>query len=348
MYAPMARIRVGVIGASGYAGGELVRWLAGHPGVGVVRLAAGESAGREVDAVWPNLRGFADGPLAGADARAIARECDALFLALPTAEGIAAAAEALEEECRVVDVGAGFRLEDPALFRLWYGTEHAAPALLEEAVYGLPELNCEAIPGARLVANPGCYPTAAAIALAPLVREGYAAGPAVIDAKSGISGAGRALSERTRFGEVNENVRPYDVGGHRHQPEIEQTLRRIGRLPGVFFAPHLVPMTRGILASCYLPLDRPLEPEEALELYRDAYAGAPFVRVLDELPQTKATAGSNFCDVTVRVDAERGLAAAYAALDNLGKGAATQAIQNLNLMFGLPETEGLWSAPIFP
>lgn len=338
-------------GASGYTGGELVRWLSRHPRVRLVHLAAGESAGRPVSEVWPSLAGL-DGigaaRLTETDGHALGSESDVVFLALPTEAAVDVARDVLEAGARVVDLGAAFRLRDPAAYARWYGGAHRATDLLEEAVYGLPEFHCELLREARLVANPGCYPTATALALAPLVREGYAGGPIVVDAKSGVSGAGRGPSAKTAFGEVNENVRPYDVGTHRHGPEIEQTLAALGPLPGVYFAPHLVPMTRGILASCYVPLARPLAVGEALDLYRSAYAGAPFVRVLEGLPQTKATLASNFCDVTVRVDGERGIAAAIAAIDNLGKGAASQAVQNMNLMFGLPETEGLWAAPVFP
>ncbi|MFQ5678074.1 MAG: N-acetyl-gamma-glutamyl-phosphate reductase [Gemmatimonadota bacterium] len=341
-------LRVSVAGAAGYTGGELVRWLLGHPGVELVHLAAGKSAGRRVAELWPSLRGLTDGLLVEAEPGPLAADSDVVFLALPTRPAIDLAARLMAAEVRVVDLGAGFRLRDPATFHRSYGGEHPAPGLLPEAVYGLTELHCTAIRDAHLVANPGCYPTATALALAPLVREGYAEGPIVVDAKSGLSGAGRHPSEKTAFGEVNESLRPYDVGTHRHQPEIEQTLSGLGAHGGVFFVPHLVPLTRGILASCYMRLARSLDGERALELYGDTYASSPFVRVTQELPRTKATLGSNFCDVTVRVDEERGLATAIAAIDNLGKGAAGQAVQNLNVMFGLPETEGLWTAPLYP
>lgn len=341
-------IKASIAGASGYTGGELVRWLLGHAHVEIVHLAAGESAGKHVGELWPNLHSVTDGVLSETDPEVLGSNTDVVFLALPTAAGVETAARVLEAGARVIDLGAGFRLKDARMYSHWYGGEHKAPELLPEAVYGLPELNCASIREARLVANPGCYPTATTLALFPLVREGYASGAIPVDAKSGISGGGRNPSPKTSFGEVNENLQPYAVGAHRHQPEIEQTLREIGPLDGVFFVPHLVPMTRGILASAYVTLTRPLAQQEAMDLYRDTYATSPFVRVLAGLPQTKATLGSNFCDLTVRVDEERGLATAIAALDNLGKGAASQAVQNMNLMFGLPQTDGLWRAPVFP
>jgi N-acetyl-gamma-glutamyl-phosphate reductase len=198
------------------------------------------------------------------------------------------------------------------------------------------------------VANPGCYPTVIALALFVLLREGFVGDAVIVDAKSGVSGAGRTPAQGTSFSELDGNLRPYAVGEHRHTPEIEQTLADAGTRPQVFFVPHLAPMTRGILASCYFSLQEPLDSDGANELLRATYAESPFIRVLDELPQTKATLASNFCDLTVRVDERTGQAAAIGAIDNLGKGAAGQAVQNMNVMFDLPETEGLWMAPVYP
>lgn len=320
-------------------------------------MAGGESSGRCLADVWPALRGHVEGlgasRLEDTDGRKLGEAADIVFVALPTSRGMAVAAGAVEAGARVVDLGAGFRLRDPEVHERWYGGPHRAPDLAQRAVYGLSEFAREALPGTPLVANPGCYPTAAALALAPLVREGLLGGTVIVDAKSGVSGAGRAPSAQTTFGQVDGNVEPYAVGVHRHGPEIEQALADLAPDPerggpSVVFTPHLVPMMRGILATCYVPLAGELAPREALELYRDTYAGAPFVRVLDAAPATRATLGSNHCDVTVRVDAERGVATAIAALDNLVKGAAGQAVQNMNLMTGLPETEGLWTPPLFP
>lgn len=342
-------VRVSVLGASGYTGGELVRLLAGHPQVQLVHLTASQHEGRPVGTVLPSLRAVVTHTLEPADAARVGRDSDVVLVALPHGMAIQVVPDLLETGARVVDLGADFRLKDAKAYARWYKQEHTAPELLAEAVYGLTELYRSKVRGARLVANPGCYPAAAVLALYPLARAGLVAGPVVVDAKSGVSGAGRSPSLGTHFGEVNENVKPYNVGTHRHQPEMEQVLADVGAPIPVMFAPHLVPMTRGILATCYVPLAREVPTEEALTLYREAYGGEPFIRVLeDELPQTKATYGSNFCDVAVRVDTHRKLAVAMAALDNLGKGAAGQAIQNLNVMFGLPENTGLWSPAVFP
>ncbi|MDR5709588.1 MAG: N-acetyl-gamma-glutamyl-phosphate reductase [Armatimonadota bacterium] len=342
-------IRASVAGASGYTGGELVRWLVHHPQVALVSLTADQHRGRSLPEVFPHLEGFVRKPLREPDWRRLGQESDVVFLALPHGLALEAAPEILAAGARVVDLGPDFRLRDPAQYARWYGREHTAAHLLEEAVYGLPEFHRSRIREAHLVAVPGCYPTAALLGLVPLLRAGYGSGPAVVDAKSGVSGAGRSVSLGTHFSEVNENVRPYNVAHHRHVPELEQALAEAGCPAAVCFVPHLIPMTRGILATCYVRLARPLESQTALDLYREAYAGEPFVRVLAaDLPQTKATYGSNFCDVTVRVDVERRMAIAIAALDNLGKGAAGQAIQCMNLMFGLPETTGLLTPPLFP
>jgi N-acetyl-gamma-glutamyl-phosphate reductase len=279
----------------------------------------------------------------------MASDSDVVFLALPHGAAMEAAPALLAGGTRIIDLGGDFRLKDPTAYARWYGAAHTASDLLGSAVYGLPEVNRQCVRSARLVANPGCYPTAAALALLPLVKSGRAGGPVIVDAKSGVSGAGRNPSAATHFSEVNENVKPYKLGEHRHGPEMEQTLASAGAALPVYFAPHLAPMTRGILATCYVPLAAELSQDEAFGLYRDAYRDEPFVRLLEEeLPQTKATLGSNFCDVAVRVDPERRLAVAVSAIDNLVKGAAGQAIQNMNLMFGFPETEGLWAPPVFP
>ncbi|HEU5249452.1 MAG TPA: N-acetyl-gamma-glutamyl-phosphate reductase [Thermoanaerobaculia bacterium] len=345
----MERIRASVAGASGYAGGEVVRWLSRHPRVELVHLTAFREKGRPLADVFPNLRGFGDQTLNGTGWLEMAAESDVVFLALPHGAAVEAVPVLIEAGTRVVDLGADFRLKDPASYAQWYGSEHGATELLGEAVYGLPEQNRERVRSARLIANPGCYPTAAALALLPLLASGRVGGPVIVDAKSGVSGAGRNPSAATHFSEVNENVKPYKLGVHRHGPEMEQTFASAGTPVPVYFAPHLTPMTRGILATCYAPLSADLSPDEALSLYREAYRDEPFVRVLeDELPQTKATLGSNFCDVAVRVDSKRRLAVAVSAIDNLVKGAAGQAIQNMNLMFGFPETEGLWAPAVFP
>lgn len=345
-------IRAAIAGASGYSGAELVRWLHGHPEVELGALAAGRQAGRSASDVFPHLGTAVDADLVETDWDRLADSADVVFLALPHGEALQAAGRLLQAGARVVDVGADFRLRDPATYRRWYGGEHTAPDVLAEAVYGLTEWHRPAVAGARLVANPGCYPTASALALKPLFREfgERVAGAVVIDAKSGVSGAGRNARDGYQYSELNENLKPYGSGVHRHQPEIEQELAAGGEAPRVFFSPHLVPMTRGILVACYVPMTAPPSREELEAAYLDRYDSEPFVRVLtgSALPQTKATLGANYCDIAVRVDAERGLAVVFAALDNLVKGAAGQAVQNMNVMFDLPETTGLGAIPVFP
>jgi N-acetyl-gamma-glutamyl-phosphate reductase len=346
-------VRASVIGASGYGGAEAVRLLATHPEVRLVHVTAETQRDQPIAALYPNLRGFVDLITEPLDPVAIGKDSEIVIISLPSGKAMEVVPELLERGARVIDVAADFRLKDPAQYPIWYKVTHTAPRYLAEAVYGLPELHRDAIRTARLVANPGCYPAAALIALAPLVRasiirpEGI-----VIDAKSGVSGAGRGgRSGGYAFADTNEDVRAYSVPGHNHTAEIEQELTgQAGRQVRVTLVPHLIPITRGILVTAYAPLARPLGTEEAVAAYRDAFAAEPFVRVLpaDALPQTKATAGSNYCDVTVRVDSRAGVAVAIAAIDNLGKGAAGQAVQNLNLMLGFPETTGLRVPALYP
>jgi len=343
------RIKVSVVGASGYGGGELARLLLGHPEVELVHLTAESRQGEALTRLYPNLRGFTAAVTEAVDGARLASDSDVVFLALPHGAAVELASQ-LPGRVRVVDLGAGFRFTDVEVYEQWYGG-HAAPALLAESVYGLTEVHRARIRNARIVGNPGCYPTAALLAILPLVMSGrVGTAGIVIDAKSGVSGAGRGLTLDTHFSEVNENVKPYNVAGHRHTPEIEQELTAaLGRPVTVTFTPHLVPMTRGILVTAYLPLAGPLTDAEAAAILREAYSGEPFVRVLsDGLPETKATAGSNFCDVAVRLDRRAGMAVAMAALDNLVKGASGQAVQNMNVMFGLPEATGLRAPGLYP
>ena len=342
--------RVSIIGASGYGGGELARLLVGHPHVTLVHLTAESRKAEAYADVFPNLRGFVTRSTEEADLEAIGADSDVVFFAVPNGMPMAMAPK-LQPRVKIVDLGADFRFRDPATYQQWYKTPHACPELLADAVYGQPELHREAIGRARIVGNPGCYPTAALIAAAPFVQAGVVQRDGIIvDAKSGVSGAGRGASLGTHFSEVNENVKPYNVAAHRHAPEIEQEMTALaGGDMSVTFVPHLIPMTRGILATVYLRLTQRLTPAEAEGILMEAYAREPFVRVLPGgLPQTKATYGSNFCDVAVRVDAPAGVLIAMAAIDNLVKGAAGQAIQNMNLMCGFPERAGLEGAPLYP
>lgn len=343
--------RVSIMGASGYGGSEAARILARHSGVRLMHLSAESQAGRPLADLYPNLRSVVDAVTEPGDAEAIARDSDAVIVSLPSGLSMTQVPALLAGGAKVVDVGADFRFRDAAAWERSYKKPHAAPELLAEAVYGLPEVNRAGIASSRLVANPGCYAVAALIALAPLVRSGSVRRSGiVIDAKSGVSGAGRGNASAMGFSELNENVRPYSVIGHGHTGEIEQELSRAaGEAVSATFTPHLIPMTRGILVTCYAPLAYDLGEAEASELYREAYRREPFVRVLgDALPETKATLGSNFCDVAVRVDRDRGIAIAIATLDNLVKGAAGNAVQNLNLMLGLPETMGLDAPGLYP
>ena len=279
---------------------------------------------------------------------------DVVFSALPSGASAEALAPLVEDGVKAVDIAADFRLHDPETFKRAYKVDHPAPKLLERAVYGLPELHREAIRGTSLVANPGCYPEAAILALAPAVREGLVAGDIIVDAKSGISGAGRgglATNIMEQFAEANENVVAYGLDGHGHQPEIVQELAELREAESakVTFVPHRIPMTRGILATCYAPLlDETMDKRRIREVYEEFYRDEPFVRVTDTPPQTKQTTGSNMCLVYPTVDEQAGRLVVVSCLDNLMKGAAGQAVQNMNLMFGLPETAGPDHLPIYP
>lgn len=346
----MGSARVSIIGASGYGGGELARLLVGHPHVRLAHLTAESRKAEAYADVFPNLRNFVSQATEDADLEKIGADSDVVFFALPNGMPMTMVPK-LQPRVKVVDLGADFRFRDPATYQQWYKAPHACPELLDDAVYGQPELHREAIARGRIVGNPGCYPTAALIAIAPFVQAGVVQRDGVIvDAKSGVSGAGRGVSLGTHFSEVNENVKPYNVAAHRHAPEIEQEVAALaGARMSVTFVPHLIPMTRGVLATVYLRLGQRLVTAEAEGILMEAYAHEPFVRVLPGgLPQTKATYGSNFCDVAVRVDPQAGVLIAMAAIDNLVKGAAGQAIQNMNLMCGFPERAGLEGAPLYP
>lgn len=326
-------IRVAIAGASGYTGAELLRYLAGHPQAEVVACLAHSQQGQTVSELFPNLTGFFDNVLEARDWSELAGQADVAFLCLPHAQSQEPAKALLDGGCKVIDLGADFRLRDPDLYARTYGGAHLYPELLLEAVYGMPELNRDRIKGARLVANPGCYPTASGLALLPMVKKGLLQEPTIIDAKSGVSGAGRGAVVGSLYSEVNETIKAYGVGGHRHQPEIEQTVGQ-----KVVFTPHLTPMTRGILATVYVRH----EPADLASLYQDFYRDEPFVRVLPStLPTTKATMGSNFCHLAVKDSGYPGCSIILSAIDNLGKGAAGTAVHNMNLMFDLPEDTGL-------
>jgi N-acetyl-gamma-glutamyl-phosphate reductase len=338
-----AQVRVAIVGASGYAGGELVRLLAGHPRVRIASVHARDRDGAALGADHPHLASLGLTVDSGEPG-----DVDVAFLALPHGASASLAAGLLARGVLVVDIGADFRLRDADAYATWYGGPHPAPELLDQAVYGLTEWNREAVAGTRLVANPGCYPTAALLAMGPFARCGAIAGDVIVDAKSGISGAGRNAGADYLFTELTESVRPYALGGHRHRPEIEQGLADAGAPEApVTFVPHLVPQSRGLLATCYLTLRDDLDDGAMAGLLRDAYGSEPFVHVTDAPPATKQATGSNHAFVHARRVGER-RAVVVGAIDNLGKGAAGQAIQNMNVALGLDEAAGLTTLGVHP
>jgi N-acetyl-gamma-glutamyl-phosphate reductase len=327
-------IKVGVLGASGYAGVELLRLLAGHPEMTVAYATANSAAGSLAADVHPSLAGaFPHLRLSAYEAPAVAG-LDVVFTAMPSGATGSVVPELVGKVGHVVDLAADFRLKDPALYQQWYGWEHPSPELLADAVFGLPELYRDELRGARLIAAPGCYVTAASLALAPLVRAGaIEASGIVVDAASGVSGAGRTTKITHSFGTVDEDFTAYGLLTHRHTPEIEQVIGA-----QVIFTPHLAPMTRGILATCYA---RPVGSVDALGILRDAYEGERFIVVSERIPSTKATRGANTVHLTARVDPRTGWVVVLSALDNLVKGASGQAVQCANLALGLDEGLGL-------
>jgi N-acetyl-gamma-glutamyl-phosphate reductase len=344
------KLRIGILGASGYTGAELVRLLARHPNAEIRLLTADRQAGRPLAEVFPHLGAVRLPDLVKVEA-ADWDAIDLVFCALPhgTTQTVIAA---LPRRLKVVDLSADFRLADVAAYAQWYGHEHQAPALQREAVYGLTELARPQIASARLVANPGCYPTAAQLPLAPLVEAGLVdADDIIIDAKSGVSGAGRDAKQGSLYGEVTEGMHAYGVASHRHAPEIEQGLSAAaGRPIIVNFTPHLAPMSRGILASIYVRLAGGATAGDLRQHLARRYADEPFVRVLSDgqSPATRHVRGANHCLIAAFADRVPGRAILLAAIDNLVKGAAGQAVQNMNLMAGLAETAGLEQQPLFP
>ena len=339
-------MKAGILGASGYTGSELLRLLAAHPGFEVAVATAHSHAGEAVAAHTPSLAAAYPGLIYEESDAARFDGLDLVFCGLPHGESQRIVPELKARAGLVVDLAADFRLKDATLYPQWYGEEHSAPELLADAVYGLPELFREGLAGATLVAAAGCYPTAAGLALAPLVRNALVEPTGiVVDAASGVSGAGRGLKETLHFGTVDEDFTAYGLLTHRHTPEMEQIIGG-----EVLFTPHLVPMTRGILATCYARPRAGTTPTttSVMAALHDAYDAEPFVVVSDDPPSTKATAGSNAAHVTARVDPRTGWVISLCALDNLVKGASGQAIQCANAALGLPETTGLPIAGVYP
>ena len=344
-------MKAAIINVTGYSGIELARLLYRHPEVQLTQVTGRSAVGQKLGEAFPHLADI-DLSIEGE----VTNSVDVVFSALPQTASAEALIPIVEKGIKSIDISADFRLKDASEYEKWYGVAHAKPQLLEESVYGLPELNRGEIRSATLVANPGCYPTGAILALAPAIREGIVHEDIIIDSKSGVSGAGRGLSLSAHFSEVNENVSAYAVDGHRHLPEITQELRHFspGFEPRITFLPHLIPMTRGILSSCYVTLkdgaiaSGPAGVEEVRALYKSFYKNEPFVQVVDASPGTKHTLGNNNCIVYPTVDLRTNRLVMISCLDNLVKGAAGQAIQNMNLMFGLPETEGLEQLALYP
>ncbi len=347
----MNKIKVAVIGASGYAGLELVRLLVRHPGCDLAALTSLEYPGRPFDEVFPALAGIVQLPFSDATPEEIAAQAEVVFTAVPHQAAMGMIPGFLERGCKVVDLSADFRFREKGLYEKWYQA-HTAPELLAEAVYGLPELHREEVRRTRLVGNPGCYPTCVILGLAPLAKARLIKPDSVIaDCKSGASGAGRQALLGITFCEVNEGFRAYKVLEHRHTPEMEQELSYLAGTPvKVTFTPHLVPMSRGILGTLYANLTEPRSEDELRELYRQFYQGHPFVRLHPpgSLPDTRNVRGANFCDLALRVDQDGRRVIVLSVIDNLNKGAAGQAVQNFNLMVGFPETLGLETPPFIP
>ncbi len=334
-----------IVGVTGYAGGELARLLLRHTHVRLVAAVARSHQGEPLGGVQPHLHGAPGDLRIGSDVG----DAVVVFTALPAGEAAKRAPAWLDEGRTVVDIGSDFRLRDPALYQEWYGYAHPAPTLLASAVYGLTEHARSALRGARLIANPGCYPTAALLALLPALRAGLVGDDVVVDAKSGVSGAGHTVDEAFLFGTVNESIRPYGVPKHRHTPEIGQGIRDVtSRAPRLTFTPHLIPISRGLVATCYATLNEGVTAAQVREAYAAAYRDEPFVRVVDAPPATKAALGSNLCLVHALVDEPSRRLVAFGAIDNLVKGAAGSAIQNMNVALGLPEDAGLPREALWP
>ena len=342
--------KVAVVGATGYTGLELIRLLSFHPLVEVEVVTSESYSGKLLSQVFPGMKGICDKELVPFDPDRVVEGVDVVFVCLPHGSSMEATKALVERGAKVIDLSGDFRMRDIPTYEKWYKVIHVAPDLVKEAAYGIPELFRDEISSARLVANPGCYATSVILALYPLLEKGFVSGLVVADCKSGVTGAGRKLSQRTHFPECNESFMAYSVQWHRHNPEMEEVLfRKTGIEVEILFVPHLVPMNRGILSTLYLELPESASLADVEEAYRECYEEEPFVRVYPAgvLPSTKDVRGTNFCDIgfVYREDAKR--LVVVSAIDNLVKGASGQAIQNMNLMLGVDETAGLNLAPMW-
>lgn len=345
-------IRAGIIGATGYAGAELVRILTGHKDVEIKWYGSRSYIDKKYAQVYQNMFQIVEDSCLDDNMEELSKAVDVIFTATPQGLCASLVNEEILSRTKIVDLSADFRIKDVAVYEEWYKIKHPSPQLIPEAVYGLCEINREAVKKARLVANPGCYPTCTTLSIYPLLKEGLIDPDTIIvDAKSGTSGAGRGAKVDNLFCEVNENIKAYGVATHRHTPEIEEQLGyAAGRPVRINFTPHLVPMNRGILITAYASLTREASYEEVKAAYDKYYTSEKFVRLLDKglCPQTRWVEGSNYVDVNFQIDPRTKRVIMMGAMDNLVKGAAGQAVQNMNLMFGLPESEGLELVPLFP
>lgn len=345
-------IKVGIIGATGYAGGELVRILMGHKEAEIIWYGSRSYIDEKYASIYQNMFQIVDASCMDDNIEQLAEQADVIFTATPQGYCASLLKEEVLAKTKVIDLSADFRIKDVATYEKWYNIEHKSPSFIKEAVYGLCEINREAIKRARILANPGCYPTCSFLSIYPLIKAGLIdTNSIIIDAKSGTSGAGRGAKIDQLYCEVNENIKAYGVASHRHIPEIEEQLSYIAREKvTINFTPHLVPMNRGILVTAYASLSGKVNEEDVRAVYDSCYEKERFVRVLEKdiCPQTKWVEGSNYVDVNFKIDERTGRIIIMGAMDNLVKGAAGQAVQNMNLMFGLEETEGLELVPMFP
>ncbi|AUR51274.1 N-acetyl-gamma-glutamyl-phosphate reductase [Aquella oligotrophica] len=349
------KIKASIIGASGYTGVELIRLLNAHPNVKLQYLVSENNAGSKVGDIYPHLDTADNYSFSNPDIEAIAKNSDVVFLALPHTKSITAVSKLIEYNCKIIDLSSDFRLKNGANYQKWYQHPAASQSLLDQAVYGIPEINAANIKRATLIANPGCYPTASILGIAPLIKNQLLDiplnHPLVIDAKSGVSGAGKTPNPHTHFCEVSNNFSAYQAGGiHRHIPEIEQEL---GILAGkdftIQFTPHLIPIPRGLMATIYAPVKKNISQTEIIDCYKSFYQHQEFIKINSlPRPDLKTVIGTNNCNISLHLDQRTGYLIIISAIDNLIKGASGQAIQNMNLMFGLPETSGLTQLAIYP
>lgn len=344
-------IKVGIMGSTGYSGAVLTKLLINHPNAEIIFLASHSYNGEDFSSIYRNFKGITNLLCIGdAEVPEYLQKIDLLFTALPSGAAFSIVKKAISLGVKVIDLGADYRLKSKETYESWYNIKHQCSDLLKEAVYGLPEMYREEIKTSSLIGNPGCFPTASTLALIPLLKSHLIEeNSIIIDAKSGVSGAGRKASTNNLYVECNESIKAYGVTTHRHTPEIEQTLSKAaGTDIKLIFTPHLVPMDRGILATCYGNLKKSIELKDLYYIYEEFYNNEPFVRIIEEIPETRWVKGSNYCDIGLRIDKRTNRVIALGAIDNLMKGASSQAVQNMNIMYNLDEKTGINIVPMFP